>query len=196
MTLVNELYPAECIQYQTLVNPDQRLYQVQGFQEKSKREQEQSFETPSNESLPLEAGKSTTKPSQTPTRTEASDQTTVNRPCVIDTTTRPVPEAPVIQGPTLDDRPPDALDKAIEETLAVKDLVSYVTIGNEINADTVSPWTRPMRTTVSIAGQRTPQAATSVRKKQRQPRRRLAFLRSHGNPSSPVWRNTLLQTER
>ncbi|KAI4097310.1 MAG: hypothetical protein LQ344_000409 [Seirophora lacunosa] len=122
MTLVNELYPAECVQYQTLVNPDQRLYQVQGFQEKSKPEQEQSFETPSNGSLQLKAGKSRTKPSQTPTRTEASDQTTVNRPCAIDTTTRPVPEAPVIQGPRLDNRPPDALDKAIEETLAVKDL--------------------------------------------------------------------------
>ncbi|KAL8649780.1 MAG: hypothetical protein Q9210_004201 [Variospora velana] len=101
MAVVNELYPSECIQYQTLVNPNQRLYQVQGFQEKLKPEQGRSIETPSIESLPLKSGKSVAKPSQTPTRTEASNQNEVDRP--------------------LDNRLPDALDKAIKETLAPLD---------------------------------------------------------------------------
>ncbi|KAI4137166.1 MAG: hypothetical protein LQ341_005254, partial [Variospora aurantia] len=122
MAVVNELYPSECIQYQMLVNPSQRLYQVQGFKEKLKPEKGRSFETPSIESRPLKSRKSVAKPSQTPTRTEASDQNEVDRPCAVGATTCPVPEAPVSPYPRLDNRLPDALDKAIEETLAVKDL--------------------------------------------------------------------------
>ncbi|KAI4284933.1 MAG: hypothetical protein L6R35_004770 [Caloplaca aegaea] len=122
MAVVNELYPSECIQYQMLVNPSQRLYHVQGFQEKLKPEQGRSFETPSIESLPLKSRKSAAKPSQTPTRTEASDQNQVDGPCAVDATTCPVLEAPVSPCPILDNQLPDALDKAIEETLAVKDL--------------------------------------------------------------------------
>ncbi|KAL8986939.1 MAG: hypothetical protein Q9177_003804 [Variospora cf. flavescens] len=167
MAVVNELYPSECVQYQMLVNPSQRLYQVQGFQEKLKPEKGRSFETPSIESLPLKSRKSVAKPSQTPTRTEASDQNEVDRPCAVDATTCPVPEAPVSPYPRLDNRLPDALDKAIEETLAVQDLVSYVAIGEDIVTDTVSPWATTMTTTVSIAGQRNQQVAMRAKKKQR-----------------------------
>lgn len=168
MAVVNELYPSECIQYQMLVNPSQRLYHVQGFQEKLKPEQGRSFETPSIESLPLKSRKSAAKPSQTPTRTEASDQNQVDGPCAVDATTCPVLEAPVSPCPILDNQLPDALDKAIEETLAVKDLVSYVAIGEDIVTDTVSPWaTMMMTTTVSIAGQRNHQVAMRTKKKQR-----------------------------
>ncbi|KAI4120904.1 MAG: hypothetical protein LQ338_006691 [Usnochroma carphineum] len=121
ITLVNELYPAECIQYQTLVNPDQRLYQVQGFQDKPAPKQPQNFES-SPQSLPLKPQKrANNHPSQTPSRTVPSEESSVDRPPVAGTT-RLIPETPVRPAPKLPNRPPDALDKAIEETLAVKDL--------------------------------------------------------------------------
>lgn len=125
ITLVNEHYPAECIQYQTLVNPDQRLYRVQGFQAKSAPQREPSIESSPTESLLLKPQKrAINQPSQTPTRTEPSEQISVDRPSVAETTNCPIPEAPVRPAPELQKRLPDALDKAIEEALVVKDLVS------------------------------------------------------------------------
>lgn len=107
-----------------LVNPDQRLYQVQGFREKPAQQQARSSETSTPKSLPRKPKKGAKhKPSQTPARTEPSEQNSVDGPSVVEATPQPVPEAPVLRAPELQNRLPDALDKAIEETLAVKDLV-------------------------------------------------------------------------
>lgn len=125
MTLVNELYPAECIQYKAVVNPDQRPYHVQGFREKPAPQREASVETSSTKSLSLKPEKGRAKqPSETPTRTEPSEQNSLDGPITAETNIGGLPEAPVHQEPKLQDRIPDALDMAIEETLAVKDLVS------------------------------------------------------------------------
>ncbi|KAL8929939.1 MAG: hypothetical protein Q9208_001083 [Pyrenodesmia sp. 3 TL-2023] len=123
MTLVNELYPAECIQYHALVNPDQRLYHVQGFQEKPAAQREPTFETSSTKPLSLKPEKGTAKqPSQTPTRTQPSEQNSLDAPTTAETNTRAIPETPVHLQRKRQNQPPDELDKAIEETLAVKDL--------------------------------------------------------------------------
>ncbi|KAL8719903.1 MAG: hypothetical protein Q9225_003162 [Loekoesia sp. 1 TL-2023] len=106
-----------------LVNPDQRLYHVHGRQEKSAPEQEQLIESSSAKSLPLKPEKTAiNQPSQTPTRTEASEQSSGNQRLLVKKIARPPPQAPAHFPPDLRDRPPDALDKAIEEALAVKDL--------------------------------------------------------------------------
>ncbi|KAL8898505.1 MAG: hypothetical protein Q9207_006660 [Kuettlingeria erythrocarpa] len=125
MTLVNELYPSECIQYKAVVNPDQRIYHVQGFREKPAPQREGSAETSSTKSLSLKPEKGRAKqPSETPTRTEPSEPNSLDRPITAETNIRGLPEAPVRQEPKLQGRVPDALDIAIEETLAIKDLVS------------------------------------------------------------------------
>ncbi|KAL8761219.1 MAG: hypothetical protein Q9184_002651 [Pyrenodesmia sp. 2 TL-2023] len=123
MILVNELYPAECIQYQAVVNPDQRLYHVQGVQEKPAPQRGASADVSSTKSLSLKPEKGTAKqPSQTPKRTTPSQQNSLDGPTTAETNTPAIPETPVHLEPKLQYRPPDELDKAIEETLAVKDL--------------------------------------------------------------------------
>lgn len=125
IVVVNELYPVECIQFQMLVNPDQRLYQVQGRQEKSAPEQDRSIESSSTKSLPLKPEKSANnQPNETPTRTEPSEKSSIDQPSDEVYICRSSSNPPTQLPPELGDRAPDALDKAIEETLAVKDLVS------------------------------------------------------------------------
>ncbi|KAI4168532.1 MAG: hypothetical protein LQ343_006318 [Gyalolechia ehrenbergii] len=123
IVVVNELYPVECIQFQMLVNPDQRLYQVQGRQEKSAPEQDRSIESSSTKSLPLKPEKSANnQPNETPTRTEPSEKSSIDQPSDEVYICRSSSNPPTQLPPELGDRAPDALDKAIEETLAVKDL--------------------------------------------------------------------------
>ncbi|KAL8933149.1 MAG: hypothetical protein Q9211_005936, partial [Gyalolechia sp. 1 TL-2023] len=117
IVVVNELYPAECIQFQMLVNPDQRLYRVPGRQEKPAPERDGNVESSSIKSLPLKH-----QPSQTPTRVQASEKSSIDQPSGEVHISHPSPKSPVRLPPESRDRPPDALDKAIEETLAVKDL--------------------------------------------------------------------------
>ncbi|KAL8815484.1 MAG: hypothetical protein Q9223_005376 [Gallowayella weberi] len=169
ISVVNEYYPAECIQFRTLLNPDQALYHVQGYPQKILTQPEDSTENSSAPSLQLKPEKrASIQPSPTPTRTESSQQTSVDQTIFIDTTTVPlegardvyplqgkahscstepqttepglsytlagathlphplaVPSSPSkIIPPTSKprDQPTDALDYAIQEVLAVKDL--------------------------------------------------------------------------
>lgn len=125
IVVVNEIYPAECIQFQMLVNPDQRLYQIKGRQEKPAPGRKRSIENPSTISLPLKPNKIlNSQPSQTPKRIEPNVIGSLDQPPDEAEVGHTSPQAPY--QPPLDsrDRSPDALDKAIEETLAVKDLVS------------------------------------------------------------------------
>ncbi|KAL8737305.1 MAG: hypothetical protein Q9181_001796 [Wetmoreana brouardii] len=121
--VVNELYPAECIQFRTLVNPEQRLYQVPGRQPEPTTEQKQSSAASSEKSLPLKPEKrAMDQPSETPTHTEPSEQGSADQPPVTEAIARSPPRAPAVQSFKPRGQPPDALDQAISETLAVKDL--------------------------------------------------------------------------
>ncbi|KAL8938253.1 MAG: hypothetical protein Q9216_003993 [Gyalolechia sp. 2 TL-2023] len=123
IVVVNELYPAECIQFQMLVNPDQRLYQVRGRPEKSAPERDRSVESSSTKSLPLKPEKSVSIwPNETPTRTESVEKSSIDQPFDGVKIARSSPDSPIEPPSKSTDQPPDALDKAIEETLVVKDL--------------------------------------------------------------------------
>ncbi|KAL8797912.1 MAG: hypothetical protein Q9182_007128 [Xanthomendoza sp. 2 TL-2023] len=173
VAVVNEHYPAECIQFRTLLNPDQALYHVQGYPQKIITQPEDSTESSSALSLPLKPEKrANVQPSPTPTRTESSQHPSVDQTIVID---NPVPvqgtvDVYPLQGkahscsketqaiemgssytlagathlphllavpspsneivpPTSKprDQPADALDDAIQEVLAVIDLVRCLT---------------------------------------------------------------------
>ena len=123
--VVNEHYPAECIQFQMLVNPNQRLYQVQGYDERSAPEPIESTVCSSTNSLPLKPEKRTiNQPSHTPARTEASEQSSNKQISATKIIERLPTKSTLEPSAKSLDRPPDALDKAIEEMLKVKDLVS------------------------------------------------------------------------
>ncbi|KAL8733710.1 MAG: hypothetical protein Q9166_001903 [cf. Caloplaca sp. 2 TL-2023] len=123
IAVVNEHYPAECIHYRSLVNPDQTLYHIKGHPQKVEAEQEKSINNSSVASLPLKPEKhANPEPSPTPTRTEASEQLSVDQRAVVNTTTHSLPKETHAPFRTIRNQPPDGLDKAIEEMLAVKDL--------------------------------------------------------------------------
>ncbi|KAL8705898.1 MAG: hypothetical protein Q9201_001046, partial [Fulgogasparrea decipioides] len=106
-----------------LVNPDQHLYQVRGRQPEATTEQKQSSAASSEKSLSLKPEKrAIDQPSETPTRTEPIEQGSADQPSVTGAITRSPPRTSTIQSSKLRDRLPDALDQAISETLAVKDL--------------------------------------------------------------------------
>lgn len=123
--MVNEHYPAECIQYRTLVNPDQALYHVRDCPQKVLTEQGNSAAILTADSLPLKSAKrADAEPSPTPPRTESSEQHLVENPVHVDTTTYLAPRNTHRPAPRSQNQPIDALDRAIQEILAVKDLVS------------------------------------------------------------------------
>ena len=122
VTLVSEVYPADCIKFRFVVNPDQILYYVKGHQKAVKTAQ-LSGSVPSLEtSLVLKPSRRELfQQAQTPSRTEGSEQGSLG---LIPTSnelqvTRHAAEATYAK-PDGDDQ--DALDEAIEESRAVKDL--------------------------------------------------------------------------
>ncbi|KAI4106514.1 MAG: hypothetical protein LQ339_002974 [Xanthoria mediterranea] len=123
MAVVNEHYPAECIQYRTLVNPDQILYHVRGCPPKVVTEQKDRIADPAVDSLPLKnESRANADPSPTSSSTDTSEQ--LSAPChtavdAVDCTPSSVTHAPDSH---LRNGPADALDEVIEELLAVKDL--------------------------------------------------------------------------
>ncbi|KAL9604499.1 MAG: hypothetical protein Q9219_000464 [cf. Caloplaca sp. 3 TL-2023] len=122
MVLVNELYPSECIQFQMLVDPDQYMYYVQGHKEQVAPAQDGTSKTSSPKSLPLKLAKQATRQqSQVTVQTEPSGPDPSNQPSVEDVINQQ-PKMAVDDPPKPQDRVSDALDKAIEETIAVKDL--------------------------------------------------------------------------
>ena len=119
--MVNEHYPAECIQYRTLVNPDQALYHVRGHPQNFLRVQDGSGDS-AVDPLPLKPEK---RPNAEPSATPAvSEQLSIPSPAVIDTAIYAPPSQIHRPGSKLPNGPADALDEVIEEMIAVKDLVS------------------------------------------------------------------------
>ncbi|KAL8667425.1 MAG: hypothetical protein Q9202_000641 [Teloschistes flavicans] len=123
IVVVNEVYPIDCAQYRRLLNPDQPLYHVPGQQQKLAPKESPVLESVSEQSLPLKPGKRAhVQPSQTPPRTESSEQGSAAQASVADTTTRPESRPPIQPALKPGNQLADALDQAIAETLAVKDL--------------------------------------------------------------------------
>ena len=121
-----------------MVNPRQTQYVVDGYHEALVAERIASTAPSSNTSLPLKPAKGEyVRPSQTPSRTEGSDQGTATQELleawVTSSTTREPVEAH--NGSVITDgstgRPKDALDEAIEEAGLVKYLVSLTKICKE-----------------------------------------------------------------
>ncbi|KAL8997995.1 MAG: hypothetical protein Q9169_002835 [Polycauliona sp. 2 TL-2023] len=123
IAVVNEHYPAECMQYRMLVNPDQVLYHVRGCPLKVVEEPKDTSADVAAESLPLKTEKrANNEPSPTPSRNDASEQSLVQNPGVVDTILDTPARETHRPSSGVRDRPADALDEAIEEMLAVKDL--------------------------------------------------------------------------
>ncbi|KAL8913159.1 MAG: hypothetical protein Q9171_001953 [Xanthocarpia ochracea] len=119
IAVVNEHYPAECIQYRTLVNPDQALYHVRGHPQKVVEVQEGTRDS-AVDSLPLKPEKRpNAERSATPV---VSEQLSIPSPTVINTTVCAPPSQIHRPGSKLPNEPADALDEVIEEMIAVKDL--------------------------------------------------------------------------
>ncbi|MCJ1365520.1 hypothetical protein MMC16_004643 [Acarospora aff. strigata] len=125
VTIVNELYPAECIMFRFLIDADQSHYQVEGYKETLAAKDSVSSAPPSSvSSLPLKHDKSAfVKPPETPSRTEESVQEL------------PIAEhVNLILGESVTDNegatttglaihgPKDALDEAIEQAKALEHL--------------------------------------------------------------------------
>ena len=66
------------------------------------------------------------EPSPIPSQIEANEQPLTHKPTVVDDTMGAPPSKSHRPNSKLQDGPADALDLAIEDMLAVKDLVSYV----------------------------------------------------------------------
>ncbi|KAI4248037.1 MAG: hypothetical protein L6R40_001126 [Gallowayella cf. fulva] len=123
IAVVNEQYPADCIQYRTLLNPDQAMYYVQGHPQKVGAEQQDSAGVAAAGSLQLNPEKrAEARRSPTPTRTESGQQPAIDQPA---------PTNPMVQSPPDEanppasmprDRPTDALDAVIEEMRTFNDL--------------------------------------------------------------------------
>ena len=121
-TLVNEVYPADCIKYRFIVNPNQVLYHVKGHQQAIRSAQPSVSVTLPEMSLSLKPSRrELVQQAQTLSRTEGSEQGSLgpipasNEPHV----TSHIAEATYTK---LDECEQDALDEAIDEARAVKDL--------------------------------------------------------------------------
>ena len=87
--------------------------------------QDESTIDSSEASLPLKPEKSIAdQPSPTPTHDEASEQGSANHSLFAEMAARPQAKTTGLPPSKPSNRSPDALDQAIEETLAIKDLVS------------------------------------------------------------------------
>lgn len=122
ITLVNEVYPADCIKYRFAVNPKQIMYHVKGHQQAAEPPQS-SIPAPSSEdSLSLKLGRrEMIQQAQTPSVAEEGEHNPMDWKHVSDE------KRPDIQNTEKtytkpDENNHDALDEAIEEARAVKDL--------------------------------------------------------------------------
>ena len=122
VALVNEVYPADCIKYRFVVNPNQILYHVKGHQQAIRSAQSSSSLTSPEMSLSLKPSRrELVQQAQTPSKTEGSEQGSLgpipasNEPHVTSHITEATYTRP-------DECEQDALDEAIDEARAVKDL--------------------------------------------------------------------------
>ncbi len=122
VTLVNEDYPADCIKYRFVVNPNQVLYHVKGHQQALRSYQPSTPAPSSDTSLSLKRSRrEIIQQAQTPSRTEESEhdpsgQRHASEEAHVDSQITEATHNKLNK----DDR--DALDEAIEEARAVKDL--------------------------------------------------------------------------
>lgn len=87
VVLVNEVYPADCLIFKALVNPEQPQYRVSGHEDALIVQQSSTAAASSEASLQLKPEKGGTRlPTQTPSRTEDSGQTPSGRREVADPT--------------------------------------------------------------------------------------------------------------
>ena len=122
VTLVNEVYPADCIKFRFVVNPNQILYHVRGHQQAAKTAQSSGSVLSSESSLSLKVSRiELVQQAQTPSRTEGSEHCSLGQ--ISASNERYV--TPVIITATYtkpDGYEQDALDEAINEARTVKDL--------------------------------------------------------------------------
>ena len=85
--LVNEVYPADCLIFKALVNPEQPQYRVSGHEDALIVQQSSTAAASSEASLQLKPEQGDTRqPTQTPSRIEDSGQTPSSRREVADPT--------------------------------------------------------------------------------------------------------------
>ncbi|KAL8770045.1 MAG: hypothetical protein Q9209_004083 [Squamulea sp. 1 TL-2023] len=105
------------------VNPDQALYHVRGRPQKDVTEQGNSAADLAADSLPLKPAKhADAELSPILPRTKSSEQRLVDKSAAVDTTTNLPPRNTHGPGLKPQNQPADALDRAIEDMIAVKDL--------------------------------------------------------------------------
>ena len=125
INLVDEIYPADCLKFRFVVNPNQVMYHVRGHQEAIKPAQSSTFElgfkSPVSPLLVKQKKKRSMQNTQTPTRSEGGEIELTNR---IDTSNKASTESLVITGTSVrpHENPQDALDDAIEEARMAKEL--------------------------------------------------------------------------
>ena len=91
--LVNEVYPADCLIFKALVNPEQPQYRVSGHEDALIVQQSSTAAASSEASLQLKPEKGDTRqPTQTPSRIEDSGQAPSSRREVADPTNECSPE--------------------------------------------------------------------------------------------------------
>ena len=119
----NENYPAYCIGYRFLVNPDHPLYEVKGHKKALQAHLESVPSTPSTNSLVLKPSNGDAASQRTPSRTESS-----SRDIVPDANSKPTSNSVAPQASEQSVHSIkynyDALSEAIEEAKITKHLVS------------------------------------------------------------------------
>ncbi len=129
---MNEIYPADCVMYRFLVNPSQLQYRVDGHEDVVNAKPSPAQEDSSEVSLQLKLAKGAApSPQQTPSRIESSEKTTSSRRH----SNAHIDDEPPVALFRPSETPFDALDDAIEEAKAVKDLVSVFKAEWMVNVD-------------------------------------------------------------
>ena len=121
--LVNQTYLSDCINHRDLVNPRQPQYQVEGYNTVKVAEESVNVDS-SERSLSLKPDKSAfAQEPQTPSRRDGSEQESL-RQALKDAEARALEEQRQMSRNAQMKTTRDALDDAIAEVTALKDLVS------------------------------------------------------------------------
>ncbi len=129
MTLVNEDYPADCIGYQMVLNPDQIIYHVEGYEPPQRTDNPSCSASSDGSSISVnESGEPPVShvgpPEMAVKSSEASPQRNSPAPGkegTVGKTSSATKSGKMLNAPGEKSR--DALDEAIEELTAFKDLV-------------------------------------------------------------------------
>ena len=125
---MNQTYLFDCIDHRFLENPRQSRYQVEGYETVKAAEEPVNVDS-SEKSLSLKPDKSAfAQEPQTPSRTDGSEQESLLRQALEDDQARALEEQRQISENAQTKATRDALDDAIAEVTALKDLVSSTEI--------------------------------------------------------------------